>query len=94
MLYRSDVHRRIVALEWANVRVSGWWIEAGVSLVRKARPVLMVLAPLVGFWFVRKATGRSAGGPSRLWERLAVGLTIFQRARGLWEQFAKKKPPE
>ncbi len=92
LLVESAVHRRMIALEWANVRVSGWWIEAGAGLARKARPALLLLAPLAGFWIVRKFTGRGRGadGPSRFWERLATGLTLFQRARGLWEQFAKK----
>ena len=92
LLLESEVQRRLLALEWAEVRVSAWWVEAGAGLVRKAQPALLLLAPLVGFWVVRKITGCGGGadGPSRFWERLATGLTLFQRARGLWEQFAKK----
>lgn len=90
LLVRSEVNRRLMALEWANVRVQGWWIEAGAGLARRARPFLMVLAPLAGFWVVRRVTGGGGEGGSRFWERLATGLTVYQRVRSLWEQFSKK----
>lgn len=92
LLLQSELHRRLVALDWASTRASAWWIEAGLGWVRKLRPLLLVVAPLAGFWFVRKATGAKPKAPSRLWERVALGLTICQRARSLWEQYRAKPP--
>ncbi|GDY22520.1 hypothetical protein LBMAG56_38670 [Verrucomicrobiota bacterium] len=93
LLLQSELHRRLLALDWTSTRASAWWLEAGVGWAQKLRPLLLVVAPLAGFWFVRKATGTQPKSPSRLWERVALGLTIYQRARSLWEQF-RAKPPE
>lgn len=92
LLVQSELNRRLLALDWVSARASAWWVEAGLSWVRKLRPLLLVVAPLVGFWFVRKATGNQPKNPSRLWERVAIGLTIYQRARSLWEQYRAKPP--
>lgn len=93
LLVQSELHRRLLALDWASTRASGWWIEAGAGWLRKIRPLMMVLAPLAGFWFVRKATGNRPKAPSPLWERLALGLTVCQRVRSLWHRY-RVKPPE
>lgn len=90
LLVQSELHRRLLALDWASTRASAWWVEAGVDWVRRLRPLLLVVAPLVGFWFVRKARGDKPKAPSRLCERVALGLTIYQRARSLWEQYRAK----
>ncbi len=92
LLLQSELHRRLLALDWASTRASGWWLEAGAGWLRKLRPLLLVAAPLAGFWFVRKKAGDKPAGFTRLWERLALGLTLYQRARSLWEQFRGPRP--
>lgn len=92
LLLQSELHRRLLALDWTNTRASAWWFEAGMGWVRKLRPLVLVLAPLAGFWIVRKATGNQPKNPARLWERLAIGLTLYQRARSLWDQYRAKPP--
>lgn len=91
LLAQCETQRRQLALEVNTLRLATSWVDVGSGWLRKARPALLVLAPLAGFWLIRKATGRPTGGASGLLEKVATGVALYQRVRSLWGQFTK--PP-
>ena len=77
LLVQSEVNRRALAVESLRIQSVLAWADAGVHFARKARPALIILAPLAGFWLARKATFRS-----RVWSTLAFCWQCYRRFLG------------
>jgi hypothetical protein len=74
LLAQSEVNRRALAAQSQRIHSALAWIDVGIDLVRRARPALIIVAPLAGFWLARKATFRS-----RVWSTLAFCWRWYRR---------------
>ena len=89
LLDESDSLREQLTEDWARIRPTVTWVEGGVSLVRRSKPVLLAAAPLLGFWLARN------GKPRRGWWRtLRAGWRVWRTVAAVWKtsQFIRPQP--
>ena len=79
LLAESDSLREQLIDDWARIRPTVSWVDGGVSLVRRSKPILLAAAPLLGFWLARN------GKPRRGWRRtLRVGWRVWRTVAAVW----------
>ena len=82
LVLRSTINRLALSVELQNVQIALRPAERMVSLVRAARPWLLLLAPLAGI-FAARSLRKSGSGFSK-----ALGvLKWVQALLALWKQF-------
>ena len=80
LLDESDALREQLIDDWARIQPTVSWVEGGVSLVRRSKPILLAAAPLLGFWLARN------GKPRRGWWRtLRAGWRVWRTVSAVWK---------
>src|SRR5262249_34911741 len=77
---KSDIHRATFLLEYEQFKSSTAWIERTFTIGQRAYPLLLVLAPLGGFLFLR----RRHRAPQRARPRTMKLLLAWDLFRKLW----------
>jgi hypothetical protein len=80
LIAESAINRRILSLEWQQLKASVSWVKPGRELARSLRPALIVLAPIAGILLVR--SWRSARG---LWFKALLLWQVGKRVRNAWQ---------
>ena len=80
LLAESDSLREQLIDDWARIQPAVSWVEGGVSLFRRSKPILLAAAPLLGFWLARN--GKSRRG---WWRTLRVGWRVWRAAAAVWK---------
>jgi hypothetical protein len=87
LLADSDALRGKLLQDWAKLRPTVAWVEGGMRLTRRIRPLLLVAAPLLGFWLARKGQSGLGGW----WRKLLVGWRLWRSVAAVWRNLAKDK---
>lgn len=83
LVLQSAINRLTISVELQNVQTALRPSERIVSSVRAARPWLLLLAPLAGFYVVRSLCSNGSG-----FSRMIGVLKCIQPLLSLWEQAA------
>ena len=81
LLRASEANRAVLCAEAAKLREVAAWVDLGVTLARKAKSVLGVVAPILGGWRAPKA--ESPGFVTKL----AKGFALAQSLTALWRNW-------
>src|SRR2546425_735718 len=73
LLAQSDALRRALLADCVQLRPVVSWVETGTAFIRRIKPLLVVIAPLLGFWVARKR-GLSSG----LTKKLSAGWRLWR----------------
>lgn len=73
LLAESDALRQSLVSDWVKLKPIAAWIEAGTDIFRRIQPLLMTLAPFLGFWVARRR--RVSFGFARI---LTVGWRVWR----------------
>jgi hypothetical protein len=84
----SELNRQALAMEMSRVRGSFAKSGEAFSVGKSAYPILMVAAPLAGFFMSR------GGGFRGLFDKVLRGWELFQMVKPLWERFRQKSQSE
>ena len=79
LVAQSDALRRGLLADWTQLQPAVSWMETGTSLLRRIKPLWLVLAPLLGIWAVRKP-GFGSGFASKL----TVGWRVWRAISAMW----------
>lgn len=80
LLTESELNRRALMAEFAQLASFRAWLPAGVTWLHKVRSILMVIAPFAGFLWARR---RPSASPSAS-GLVAKTLTAFQFLRKIY----------
>jgi len=88
LLNRSEIHRQAMTLEFAEIKTATAWVPKSVKIARSIYPVVLLVAPLLGYTFARKRVRplppRSAGSRGLFASALA-GYKLFRSVKPLWD---------
>lgn len=82
LLFQSEVNRRLLAVNFTELRAATAWVDVGVGFIQRVRPYAMVLAPILGFLVVR--LWRRPGG---IFGKLALVIRMFRKLRQFGQGF-------
>lgn len=86
LLAESDALRGKLLQDWASVQPAISWLDRGIGVVRRSKPLLLAAAPLLGFWLTyKRGSGRG------WWRKLLVGWRLWRSAAAVWKNFATDK---
>ncbi|MBI3415473.1 MAG: hypothetical protein HY043_09155 [Verrucomicrobia bacterium] len=54
LVVKSEVYRATLALECARLDESVGWVDRGIGFARQTYPILVLLAPLAGYFLVAR----------------------------------------
>ncbi|MEK7684214.1 MAG: hypothetical protein AAB466_02200 [Verrucomicrobiota bacterium] len=54
LVLQSDACRRRLEAECRNLQLAAAWVDRGYAFWQRARPVLVWVAPVLGYWAARK----------------------------------------
>lgn len=84
LVMESDLNRFVLQNEYRNLRAATAWIGDARSAWHKLRPLLYLLAPLLGFLAVRGARRSESR-----WGGLAAIVKWIQPIYTLWKNFSR-----
>jgi hypothetical protein len=89
LVAKSDVHRAMLELQVAQLRPYVEYVDTGVNLFRRARPLWKIGSPLLGLWAARRLTKVAGWVPSAF-----LGWKIIRKGMSLWRSFQQTNTPE
>ena|SRR2546425_4167181 len=88
VLTRSDLYRQSMESEFRDLKTATAWVPKTVKMARTIYPVLLLVAPLLGYTFSRKRASSSAAEGSNRRGILAsalAGYKLFRTVKPVWE---------
>ena len=91
LVQESSLNRHALQAEFQNLHSATAWVSSATRAPRQFAPLLVVLAPLAGFFLVR-----SVRRPKSLFNRVASVAKLIGPLYSLWRTFsaARKKGAE
>src|ERR1051325_3926387 len=83
LLVRSEMYRQTMRLELNQVQASLSWVPRSLKIVRTIAPLLVLAAPLAGFFFAKKKFRVPFAEPVRP----AIKKSLLAKALFGWELF-------
>lgn len=87
LLTTSEVQRRLMRIEGAEIRTRLAWAEQAVAVARMAWPFCQQILPLWRLWSARRETD----GGSWL-NKVVTGFNVARQFTQLWRQFSSPPP--
>ena len=81
LLQQSAANRLALVEQARNLQPVVVWVDLGIGVARKARPVLSTLAPLLSLWGARKQESSGFLG------KLAGAVSLGQSLTALWKSW-------
>jgi hypothetical protein len=79
LVAKSQIYRQTMEVEVENLRQSTAWITRTAGIVRKALPILLLGAPIAGYFAAKKRHGLHGIGQKAMW-----GMGILRQLSGIW----------
>ena len=92
LLARSDVYRRALVAECAQLEASTAWVQRVWQYARLAGPVLAVAAPIAG-WALRPRArpGRTPPPKRNLLGKMLAGYRFASQIKPVWDGFRRPR---
>jgi hypothetical protein len=94
LLARSDIFRRALVAECAQLESSAAWISRTWHYVRLVGPILAVSAPIAGWAFgSRSKPGKTPPPKRNLLGRMLAGYRLARQIKPVWDGFRRSRAP-
>lgn len=93
LLAQSELHRRALATDFAQLNAATSWIATTLRYARMVSPVLAMAIPIAGFFF-RTRKKHVAPQPARkknLLGTLIAGYKIARQVKPIWDGFSRAR---